>query len=662
VYPWTMDAISIEGGKLIRGDVPMLSAGIMLISVYAIIVLARFDRIASRALLAVAGLVSCGLAIGISYGLATSFGCTLNPVINVLPFILIGIGVDDMFVLCQALEFAPMEASVPERMALAMGQAGVSISITSFTDFFAFMLGTVSSLPALSTFCIFAAVGILGDFLMQVTFFAGWMALDAYREKKKKIDCCPCCCAPIVAVSSAEAEGKRRGCCCVPTPCATPKGGPLRYIINRFYIPALRPTAVKAVLVAVFVGYCGFSGWAASNLKQDFSYRWFVNDDAQIQQAFDIQDDYFTDGGLQYSIVTPASSSFDYTSIVSQGKLVDLKAEVEANKWVDPGSTSSWYTEFVEWAAACSNSTAADCSGVYVVDSTGTATSGLPAADAFVPPDRFWPWLHTWLTQNSAGSAQSANVVWNDEADPAEGLLGARLRSMYVQTDDAQDSVDMMKTMRSSVDNAGIAGAYPYMQAYLFYEQYDIIVQEAILNLCLALVAVFVICLVIMADLRAALMVVLCVVMVDVDILGMMWMWDLTIDSVTIINLVLAIGLSVDYSAHVAHAFCTAPGTHQERMEAAISEMGTAVIHGGISTFVAVLVLSTAKSYVFRVFFKMFFGICLFGMAHGLIFLPCALYFVGPPPLKSIARISASRSSHSIPGSPRAKAPAQVSA
>ena len=110
-----------------------------------------------------------------------------------------------------------------------------------------------------------------------------------------------------------------------------------------------------------------------------------------------------------------------------------------------------------------------------------------------------------------------------------------------------------------------------------------------------------------------------------------MWLWGLTIDSVAIINLVLAVGLAVDYSAHVAHAFVVARGTHQERMVTAVTEMGTAVIHGAASTFVAVLVLAASNSYIFRIFFKQFFGICLFGVAHGMVLLPVLLSLIGPP-------------------------------
>jgi len=159
-----------------------------------------------------------------------------------------------------------------------------------------------------------------------------------------------------------------------------------------------------------------------------------------------------------------------------------------------------------------------------------------------------------------------------------------------------------------------------------------VIQREALLNLALALVAVFVIVSLIIAELRTTLLVMLCVVLTDADILGLMWLWGLTIDSVAVINLVLAVGLAVDYSAHVAHAFVVARGTHDERMRSAITEMGTAVIHGAFSTFLAVLVLAFSNSYIFRVFFKQFFGICVFGAFHGLVLLPVMLSLVGPPP------------------------------
>ena len=58
--------------------------------------------------------------------------------------------------------------------------------------------------------------------------------------------------------------------------------------------------------------------------------------------------------------------------------------------------------------------------------------------------------------------------------------------------------------------------------------------------------------------------------------------------------------------------------------------MGSSVVHGGFSTFLAISVLSVAKSYIFVVFFRLWFGIIVFGMSNGFILLPIILSLVGP--------------------------------
>ena len=103
----------------------------------------------------------------------------------------------------------------------------------------------------------------------------------------------------------------------------------------------------------------------------------------------------------------------------------------------------------------------------------------------------------------------------------------------------------------------------------------------------------------------------------------------------------MGLGLSVDFSAHIAHTYLVVevPSSITKLSEkrtykakVAISSMGSSVIHGGMSTLLAVLCTSGAKHYIFQVFFKMWFGIVIFGLSAGFILLPTILSLVGPVP------------------------------
>ena len=79
-------------------------------------------------------------------------------------------------------------------------------------------------------------------------------------------------------------------------------------------------------------------------------------------------------------------------------------------------------------------------------------------------------------------------------------------------------------------------------------------------NLGLGISAIFLITFLLLANLQMSLMVMTMVGVTLVDIVGFLYLWDVTIDIVSCINVVISVGLCVDYSVHIGHAYIYAPG------------------------------------------------------------------------------------------------------
>ena len=157
-----------------------------------------------------------------------------------------------------------------------------------------------------------------------------------------------------------------------------------------------------------------------------------------------------------------------------------------------------------------------------------------------------------------------------------------------------------------------------------------IIQRELYQNIGSASVAMFITVLIFLGTFRGAAAVIFCVLGTIVEVAGFMYFMGLTINVITCNTLVISIGLCVDFSAHIAHGFISRSGSRDERIQSTVTEMGPAVINGGLSTLLAFILLSTSKSYVFMSFFKIFLLICIFGLYHGLIALPVLLALIGP--------------------------------
>eukprot|EP01069_Polyplicarium_translucidae_P000074 Polyplicarium_translucidae@DN1043_c0_g1_i1.p1 len=230
--------------------------------------------------------------------------------------------------------------------------------------------------------------------------------------------------------------------------------------------------------------------------------------------------------------------------------------------------------------------------------------------------------LRAWL-ESPAGLPFAGDFVWNETSSELDAW---RSHVFLKATSDSSKNGEYMQSIRRDAESMPTLPGTCHSRMFTFYESDVHIVRAALTNMASAAVAVLMVSVLLLPSMYVGVLVVITLIFIDLGVVGFMSLWGLKLNMLTMVNLIISVGFSVDYTAHICHTFCHCLGKDRTRRSAeTLVVMGSPILHGALSTQLGVTMLAFASSYVLRVFFKMMTLVLLFGALHGVVFLPVLL-------------------------------------
>ena len=270
VYPFTQRSFNDLVKGAVEDDYISLAAGNVLIFTYVCVNLGKFNVVEQRVWLSISGIVAVFMGTVSSFGVCQLMGFAWSQMNTLLPFLMLGVGIDDMFVIMQAWENLTdreKEHDLVTRFGITMNHAGVAVTITSITDLFAFAIGATSVMPGMQSFCIYAAVGIFFIFIFQCTFFIGWFVIDQQRLEEVRESC---------FCSKMDSDWK-------PSSCSQTSA--LKIVFEKIAVTLLF-FPVKVFVVLVTCVLLGFASYGVSQLERNFDAGSYIEEGTYLRRLY----------------------------------------------------------------------------------------------------------------------------------------------------------------------------------------------------------------------------------------------------------------------------------------------------------------------------------------------------------------------------------------
>ena len=353
-----------------QGSVPLMAAGYGLLLAYSGLTLLNWKSVCrvnplvsiTRLVTGVVGVLLVAIAVAAGVGLANSAGIRLNATsTQVLPFLLLGLGVDDMFVLAHSFPRFNFDIGRDARSAAAyaLGVAGPSCTLASAVNTAVFAIGTLARMPIVTAFALQAVAAVVLNYFMTLIVFTYVLSLDyrmqqwgERRVRRRFNDTLGAGAGdgssksmPLAAKGSAASLQSRASAASKSVLDNDPDMHEPGCVTRNFTRAVLHPVS-KALILLTFGGLIGAAAYSANTLVEEgLELAEVLPAGTPLSEAVKARFEHFP--FYPFEIV---GTENDYSTREAQVAVVDMfEAVFNTSKVMRPVDTVCWQQLFVEW-------------------------------------------------------------------------------------------------------------------------------------------------------------------------------------------------------------------------------------------------------------------------------------------------------------------------
>lgn len=488
-------------------------------------------------------------------------------------------------------------------MGITLRESGAAITVTALTDVFSFAIGACSSTPAISAFCQFTAAAVAFDYIYQLTFFCAITALSGRRELRRN-HCIffwlPANQIQLCNFDKASLSEKL-------------KLNPAERLFKLVYSKIIFKRSVQILVLVLYIFYLCICFYGCMFIKVNLTPSKILMKDSPLNHHISLAEKYIWKQGLIGMVYVTKSPDFRHPN--ERRRFLEFVERLENTSYsMGKNSTLLWYRDFEDYNR-------------FIEHSDENFYSDLRGFTK-LSPNRMWADQLRWSSDTdkvAVGGVNGTQIDLNGQKyDPNDTVTEFTFTSGF-HILDWLDRRKLVKKWRDICSDEKFQNfsALVYDENNFFADQMNSLAPNTIQDCGIAFFCMTLVCGIFITNKIILFWILWSLFSMNLAVIGLLAWWNCDLDPSSVTSILMSIGLTVDFTAHVGYHFsrCTKE-TRAEKLEETLIVAGWPLVQGAVSTLLAIIALVFVKSYVVQVFFRTVLLVILSGLLHALLFLP----------------------------------------